>query len=502
MQLKNITGNTEIPHKEIDGEKNIIKAYLTTSSQNQNREDEFQDFFETSAIGLHWVGPDGTILWANKADYELLGYSKDEYIGRNIIEFHDDKNAIVDILRRLKRNEKITEYPARLLAKDGSIKHVLITSSVLWKDGEFIHTRCFTRDITERKLTERKLEVLLSSINDHLVMYDKNWHYTFVNDAAAQVLGKTQKELLGKCIWDLFPDAVGNQYYQELHEAMRQQRAIHSEHYYPPFNKWFENNIYPFEDGVTVFSTDITARKLTEEALAKSQKQKDEFVSIASHELKTPITSIKAYAQYLEHIFRTNKDMKAAGMLAKMNTQLTKLTNLIGDLLDITRIENGKLKFRKKHLDFNTLVKEMIEETQRTSKSHIIITKLEKSQKVYADGERIGQVISNLLINAIKYSPGKNKIIIKTAIKKKFHNSKNHLVVSVKDFGIGLLEKDKEKIFERFSRVSDNYRQIYPGLGLGLYISSEIVKRHGGKIWVESEYKKGSTFFFSLPLKK
>lgn len=116
-----------------------------------------QDFVETSAIGLHWVGPDGIILWANPADHELLGYAHDEYVGMDIRRFHADSEVIADILARLTRGERITEYPARLLAKDGSIRHVLIDSSVRWEDGKFLHTRCFTRDVTARRQVEEEL---------------------------------------------------------------------------------------------------------------------------------------------------------------------------------------------------------------------------------------------------------------------------------------------------------------------------------------------------------
>ncbi|MGQ0645884.1 MAG: PAS domain S-box protein, partial [Elusimicrobiota bacterium] len=128
-------------------------------------------------------------------------------------------------------------------------------------------------DITERRRADRRLEVLVSSIDDHLVTYDHNWRYTFVNEPAARVLGKSREELLGKCIWDLFPDAVGNQYYRELHDAAQGKRVVGSEHFYPPFNKWFENRFYPSEEGVTVFSTDVTARKRAEAALRESEER-------------------------------------------------------------------------------------------------------------------------------------------------------------------------------------------------------------------------------------
>jgi PAS domain S-box-containing protein len=123
----------------------------------QHCEKRFRDFVESASVGLHFVGPDGVIQWPNPAELDMLGYTAEEYIGRHISEFHVDAPIIDDILSRLGQGEKIRDYQARLRAKDGSVRHVLIDSSVLFESGKFIHTRCFTRDITERKQAEQAL---------------------------------------------------------------------------------------------------------------------------------------------------------------------------------------------------------------------------------------------------------------------------------------------------------------------------------------------------------
>ncbi len=227
----------------------------------------------------------------------------------------------------------------------------------------------------------------------------------------------------------------------------------------------------------------------------KMEKQKDDFVGIASHELKTPVTSLKAYAQVLIKRFTKNGDTASAIHLKKMEAQLDKLTSLIGDLLDVTKIEGGKLHFYTELFDFDTLVAEIVEELQRTTERHTIFKKGKVKKKVLGDRERTGQVLTNLLSNAIKYSPHADKINVKVS------SDAIQVTVCIQDFGVGIPKENLHKIFERFYRVSGPKQETFPGLGLGLYVAAEIIKRQDGRIWAESVKGKGSTFCFSLPFK-
>jgi signal transduction histidine kinase len=226
------------------------------------------------------------------------------------------------------------------------------------------------------------------------------------------------------------------------------------------------------------------------------EKQKDEFIGLATHELKTPITSVKAFAQVLENRFTKSGDKDSARLLAKMGAQLTKVTGLIADLLDVSRLETGKLQFQEKSFDFNELIEEIVEEIQHTDEKHQIIKKFDDTKTLYGDRDRIGQVIVNLLTNAIKYSPKADKIIVET-------RTNGHVVtLGVQDFGFGIPKNAQKKVFDQFYRVMGKDSETFPGMGLGLYISAEIIRRHKGKIWVESQKSKGSTFYFSLPVKR
>lgn len=220
------------------------------------------------------------------------------------------------------------------------------------------------------------------------------------------------------------------------------------------------------------------------------ERRKDEFISMASHELKTPITSIKVFTQLLQR--KLSLDPVHKKFLTRMESQIEKLTNLVNDLLDVSKIQAGKLELRKEVFSLQDLVKDTVENIQATT-SHAIKLKGSVRKKVDGDKDRIEQVLINFLTNAIKYSPDAKDIIVH------IRTNNQQVEVGVQDFGVGIPAEHKEKIFSRFYRVYDNHDQTFPGLGMGLYISSVIIKRHQGKIWFESEPNKGSTFYFSLP---
>lgn len=225
-------------------------------------------------------------------------------------------------------------------------------------------------------------------------------------------------------------------------------------------------------------------------------KQKDDFLAITSHELKTPLTSIKLYAQALERMLKQEGYEKGAEYASKMGIQINRLNQLITDLLDVTKIQNGQLPLNKTVFDFDDLVSEVAEEAKISNGNHKIISKLGSTGLVEGDRERIQQVMQNFISNAIKYSPNKEKIVICSHT-----DEEGNACFSVEDFGIGIPKNKIEKIFEQFYRVNEESSNTFEGMGLGLYISSQIIKRSEGKIKVQSELGKGSKFSFCLPRK-
>jgi len=225
----------------------------------------------------------------------------------------------------------------------------------------------------------------------------------------------------------------------------------------------------------------------------QAERKKDEFISIASHELKTPLTSVKGYMQLLGRSVEKGDVPTVKKHLEKAQIQLEKLHELIADLLDISKIESGKLKFNKKTFVIDELLDSVIDIIRQANPEFNIIIKGQKGIEVYADEMRIEQVIINFLTNAIKYSPGTDEIHINVdAIG-------NKIYVGVRDFGIGIAADQQKSVFDKFYRVEETSIH-FQGLGIGLFITAEIIKRHGGEVGVKSTFGEGSEFYFILPV--
>jgi signal transduction histidine kinase len=261
--------------------------------------------------------------------------------------------------------------------------------------------------------------------------------------------------------------------------------------------RWFLSRAFPELDELgnvkkwVGTSTDIDDMK-------RQEKQKNDFIKMANHELKTPVTTIKGYVQLLKKMRGDSDDKFLVNSLNTIENQVNKLNLLIGDLLDISRMESGNLPLNKKEFSLVGLVTETIEDIKASEQSHHINFELKHPSdiEVYADKDRITQVLNNLLTNAIKYSPTSKMVNVALFVEGKY------AVVSVEDFGIGMDNEELNKIFERFYRVSGDDEETFPGFGIGLFIVKDILERHDGTIRVESKKDQGSTFYFSLPLEK
>jgi len=372
------------------------------------------------------------------------------------------------------------------------------------EDGHLKRAWGTQRDVTIQKQAEQKLKeseerfrLLIQNSFDIITIYAEDGNIKYQSPSVKQVLGY-QEENTNKFdnehIPDVHPDDTGikNQMLKDSisrpHEIVKAEfRLQHKDGNYKIMEAVCVNLLHDTRiEGIVANYRDITERK-------KLEIQKEEFIAVASHELKTPVTSLKAYTQILQQHFEDTGDVYSGNMMNKMLNQIDRLTKLIVDLLDVTKISGGQIQFQEELFDFNELMEEVIDQMQLTTQKHVIIKKLQQTGMIRADRDRTGQVLINLISNALKYSPEADKIIVSAKMQ-----DTDYLEVCVQDFGIGMTEQMQQRVFQRFFRVSESTSKTYPGLGLGLYIASEIINRQGGRIWVKSKGNEGSSFYFIL----
>jgi PAS domain S-box-containing protein len=237
----------------------------------------------------------------------------------------------------------------------------------------------------------------------------------------------------------------------------------------------------------------VIVRDVTEQRF--EEKRREHFLGIASHELKSPLATIKAFIEILKQKFNSDANGEGMKYLDKINDKADQLNLLMNDLLDVTRIRQNKLDLAYEYFSFDQLLKSVIDEIRLLNPDRNIIVSGHTRKFVIADRQRIRQVFNNLVRNAVRYSPSDSKIFLR------IQDKRDEIEISIQDFGVGIPKKDLRRVFDLFFQGNDGSNRKAAGLGVGLFISSEIVKQHGGKIRVESEPGVGSTFTFTVPLK-
>lgn len=361
----------------------------------------------------------------------------------------------------------------------------------------------YFNDITKRKQIEQELlekeevfRMLIKNAFDIVSIYNSEGSIIYCSESITQVLGYRPEERIGKNIFDeplvhpldgfLQKTMFEKSLQSPGEKVVGEFRLKHKDGSWRIMECICVNQLADQRvRGIITNHRDVTERKQLE-------KQKEEFIAVASHELKTPVTSIKLYAAILQDELLKNNDQKSARLAEKMNTQVDRFINLLKGLLDFTRISEGLLQLNETEFDINELIEDTIEELQPITASDTILKDLMPASPIRGDKNRINQVLSNLLKNAIKYSPASDKVIVHSV------NTGKTVIVSVEDFGPGISEEEQQKIFDRFFRASKTSLNHASGLGLGLYICSEIIKRHHGKIWVYCKKTKGCIFNFEL----
>lgn len=344
-------------------------------------------------------------------------------------------------------------------------------------------------------LDKEILQQILTSSSDPILITTKNVEIVYVNPAWEKLTGYSLKEVIGKNPRFLKSGKTPARVYKKMWQALLSGKPFTSDEVIDKRKNGYEyrvgSTVYPvIKDSQTIYYVqrqhDITKEKQLEEL-------RKEFLSASAHELKTPITVLKLLTQaHLNKAKKQSEDTIKVSELELIDRELDRLTRLINDMLDTSRFETGKQFMTYEEINLTDLINKTVQKIQIYAKNHkVTVNKLPNNIKVIADSTRIEQVLLNLLSNAVKYSPNNKDIMVTLTL------NNNKAVVSVRDEGMGITKSKQKLIFDRYYQVKAKNKI---GFGLGLYISKEIIKRHKGKIWVESQKGKGSTFFFTLPL--
>lgn len=344
---------------------------------------------------------------------------------------------------------------------------------------------------------EEYLHSILQTIRVSLLVLDHNLDVLSVNSHFLKTFNVSAEETEGNLFFDLgngqwnIPEL--KQLLEELLPSNTTIEGFEVEHGFAQIGKKVMMlNAHQLEfngelkNRILIAIEDITERR-------ELERRKDDFLSIASHELKTPLTVVKGYMQLINKLMPAKANQKFRDVIGKADLYMNKFYKLITRLLDVSRIKTGNIKLHKEPFDFDAMVYEVSEAVQTGTKSHKVRVEGHTGVSYNGDHLHIEQVITNLLDNAIKYSPGSEEVLVSISL------GSNVIQVSITDTGIGITMEDQDKIFDRFFRVGA-IQTHFPGLGIGLYLCSEIIKQHQGKLWVDSKKGHGSTFRFILPL--
>lgn len=527
--------------------------------QLQRSERELADFFENAAVGLHWVGPDGIVLRVNQAELDMLGYSREEYVGRYISDFHVDQAVIQDILERQRVGEQLRDREARLRCKDGSIRHVLIDSNVLWENGEFIHTRSFTRDITERKKLETSLRFLSEASKSLSTLIDFKSTLQMVAQLAVP-------DFADWCTVDIRgPDNT----LQRLAVAHQDEKKVElADEVYQRSPHHFDNRsshgvTKVFRTGKPVMATEISDDLLNEvaendehlqflreldlksylcvplktkngtlgvisflsaksgrlygpkdlaiaedlahragiavenarlyEQLREADRRKDDFLAMLAHELRNPLVPICSGLDLLAMDSGNHHET-----VIVMQEQMEHVVRLVDDLLDVSRILQGRIELRKESVELDHVVRRSTDAVRpllHDRDQELTISIPEQSIWLNADPVRLVQVLENLLNNASKYTDIGGRIEL-TA-----DHRDGQTFIRVRDTGMGIEPDLLMHVFDLFTQSSRTLDRAQGGLGIGLTLVHKLVQMHGGEVTAESKGAgHGSTFTVRLPV--
>jgi PAS domain S-box-containing protein len=437
---------------------------------------------------------DGKIHYWSRAAQRLYGHSARQAVGRRVqtllkVDWPQSFDHILADLRRDGSWNGEVQHRARdgrLLVVESLIKRVVDDAAEMFVES--------TRSVTDTSASRVRLDDIMLDIDDQFVSYDRLWRIVFINDAAAHHFGRRVDELVGKCAWDVMPELVGTQYYEDLNRAATEQRELRVNHFSSRSSRWLQHSIYPSKSGVSVLTIE-TQRKSAQSERDQEDASNQDIMAILAHEIKGSLAPIRNGVEFLQRI-ETNAPgvTRTVNMLSRQTRQMLFLVN---DLLDSHRKTLAELQLNRTPLSLRDLVREALEDSRQDidKKGLALVHVLDKDPLMCdVDAGRIEQVMRNLLTNACKYTDRGGTVTVRT------YRTGMQAIIDVQDTGIGIPQEFLSSIFEMFARVPQAHRAA-EGLGIGLALVRVLVELHGGTVTAFSEGSgRGSRFCIHLPL--
>ena len=451
-------------------------------------EERLRRAIEIETVGVIFFKTDGSITDANDAFLRMSGYNREDLV-EGLVRWDEMTPPewmphSLKAIEEFKSTGRTIPYEKEYVRKDGSRWRALFAATRL-DEEEGVE---FIIDITERKRAEEALQEaneritnILESITDAFVAVDRQWRFTYLNERALTTLQRTREELLGKNMWEAFPEAVGLPAYREYHRAMTSGTPVHFEEFNPWQGIWVEINAYPSEGGLAVYFRDITERKRAQEAFAELLRARTEFMTNVSHELRTPLTVIRGNA---EVGLELGHDCVHEEILEEIVRESGSMSRMVEDLLFLAHSDSDSLPLDKQMVPVAWLLNKLARRAEAlvSRRDTSLRTKLSGEGRLGCDAQSIEQAVLVLVDNAADYGTPGGSITLSSSTRQ------GELLIEVADRGPGIPPEDLSQIFERFYRGGGQSGSF----GLGLPICKDLIERMGGKISLRSEEGVGT----------
>jgi PAS domain S-box-containing protein len=492
--------------KDITEKKRIEKELV----ESENR---FRDIFDSTSDFLLYIEK-GIILDINKTAEKIGGIKKNTIIGRTLTDLNklfskEDMENHLKAEKNASCGTNVRDYESDLISKDGTRYNFLFSVDCIKNIKGIKGILIRGRDITQRHQAweelvklEEKYRVLAETSADGVVIIDSLGRLTYVNPSFEKLCARRKSQVLATLFREYLSDESVYFFEQVFIDVRKKDEKIenvelelvHSKGHIIPI----EVNIAPFKKeneftGLVCTIRDITERRNIEDELKKSERLKTEFMNIAAHELKSPVTPIKGYLDLIISDKEASNRVKDWAKVSLRNAE--RLLKLVNDILDVSRLDTDTMRFEMERLESLEILNEIVEDMKAPieKKELKFLTKIPNNlPNIMGDRHRLSQVLKNLLGNALKFTD--NGHIGIEAQKKE-----NHILIIISDTGIGISKDEVKKVFNKFYQAYTGDDRKNEGTGLGLFICKEILHKHDGDIWVESELGKGSQFIIKLP---